>query len=312
MLKYVLKRQNIKFLSQLELGVERPVEPDRNYVYGGRSFYFFDFDDNVAFLPTPMVIFHKETNKAVEVSTAEWSVHHSQVGKSGPYKDYKIDYNDAVGSFKRFRDDTLNFFQKYVMGKRQPFVEDVIRALRQPDLNWKGPSWDCFYHAVYNQRPISIITARGHSRQTIIEGIQLLVDQGFLPHKPNYLEIYPVNHPSVRRELGDIKLDMTVPELKKAAIRASVEKALMHYGAKAPHRFGMSDDDKKNLALIFDEMKALKKDYPDMSFFVINTSGSTYVKKEVQIKEDNDMHSSPALNKPKQLSLFDVQTSPNL
>jgi len=307
MLKFVLKRQNINSLSQLELGFERPVELDRNYEYGGRSFYFFDFDDNVAFLPTPMVIFHKDTNKAVQVSTAEWSLHHHQIGKSGPYKDYEIDFNDLTGSFKNFRDNTFSFLQRFFLRRRQPFVEDVLRALKQPDLNWKGPSWDCFYHAVYNQRPISIITARGHSRKTIMDGTQILVDHGFLPHKPNYLEVYPVNHPDVRRELGDVKLDMAVPELKKAAIRASVEKALMHYGANAPHRFGMSDDDKKNLALIFDEMKALKLDYPDMSFFVINTSGSTYVKKEVQIKGDNNTHPSPVIIKPKQLSLFDMQ-----
>ncbi len=307
MLKYVLKRQKIKSLSQLELGLERPIELDRNHIYGGRSFYFFDFDDNVAFLPTPMFIFHKNSKKAVEVSTAEWSMHHGRLGKSGPYRDYTINMDENNGSYKRFRDEKFNFIEKYILGKKQPFVEDVLRALRTPDLNWKGPSWDCFYHAVYNQRPISIITARGHSKQTIIDGINVLVEFGFLPHPPNYLDVYPVSSPDVKKELGDVKLEMTVPELKKAAIRASVEKALMRYGARAPHRFGMSDDDKKNLALIFDEMKLLKKDYPGMSFFVINTSGSSYVKKEVQIMANNDMHSGPAHIKPKQLSLFDVQ-----
>jgi hypothetical protein len=307
MLKYVLKRQNIQSLSQLELGLERPIEPDRNHELGGKSFYFFDFDDNVAYLPTPMFIFHKETKKPIEVSTAEWALHHAHVGKMGPYKDYCIHFDDQIGSYKRFRDENFNFLQKYILRKRQPFVEDILKALRQPDLNWKGPSWDCFYHAVYNQRPISIITARGHSPETIREGIEVLVEYGFLPHTPNYLAVYPVNHPKIKKELGDIKLEMTVPELKKAAIRASVEKALLHYGASVPHRFGMSDDDKKNLALIFDEMKALKKDYPGMSFFVINTSGSTYVKKEVQIKEDNNTHSSSTAPKAKQLNLFDVQ-----
>ncbi|MFN9067243.1 MAG: hypothetical protein ACK5V3_08450, partial [Bdellovibrionales bacterium] len=46
---------------QLELGLQRAREMDRNFHLGGRSFYFFDFDDNIAFLPTPLVVFDKKT-----------------------------------------------------------------------------------------------------------------------------------------------------------------------------------------------------------------------------------------------------------
>jgi hypothetical protein len=46
--------------SQLELGETRKREPDRNLHRGGRSFYFFDFDDNIAFLTTPLILFHKD------------------------------------------------------------------------------------------------------------------------------------------------------------------------------------------------------------------------------------------------------------
>ena len=46
-------------------------------------------------------------------------------------------------------------------------------------------------------------------------------------------------------------------------------------------RFGMSDDDPKNVELITAEMKELKKVYPEMSFFVIQTFEDSYVKTEV-------------------------------
>ena len=59
----VLRRKfkKAKNKSQLELELERPLEADRNSHLGGKSFYFFDFDDNVAYLSTPIVVFHKDS-----------------------------------------------------------------------------------------------------------------------------------------------------------------------------------------------------------------------------------------------------------
>tara|TARA_B100001248_G_scaffold260756_1_gene249883 strand:- start:3035 stop:3952 length:918 start_codon:yes stop_codon:yes gene_type:complete len=304
MLKYILKRKYSARLSQLELDLDRPKERDRNYHFGGRSFYFFDFDDNVAYLPSSMFVQHRDGLQELELSTAEWAKHSHSIGKQGPYKDYKVSFDPHSGSYRRFRDMDLNWWQKKLLRKKQPFVEDMIRALSRMDTEWKGPSWHCFYHAVYNHRPISLITARGHSKETIREGISLFVKHGFLPHEPNYLAIYPVNDIATKRELGDYKLELSVPELKRAAIRASVEMALRRFGHNAPHRFGMSDDDKKNLAFIMDEMRVLKREKPNMSFFVINTHASAYVKKEILLVEDKGRGPKTS---SRQLSLFDTQ-----
>ena len=290
-------------MAQLELNVDRPRELDRNYYFGGRSFYFFDFDDNIAYLPSPMYLKDKITSKEIEVSSAVWADEHNNIGKKGAYKNYCVDLDPDRGSYRRFRDHEYTWWQKKLLRKKQPFIEDLMQALAMPDTVWKGPSWHCFYHAVYNHRPISLITARGHSEQTIKEGISLLVKLGFLPHEPNYLAIYPVNHIPVKKALGDYKLDKSVPELKRAAIRASVEMALQRFGRNAPHRFGMSDDDKRNLAFIMDEMKVLKREKPNMSFFVINTNASSYVKKEVLLIDDGKSKYS----RSEQLSLFEPQ-----
>src|SRR5690606_9628213 len=137
---------------------------------------------------------------------------------------------------------------------RQIFVTDIMALMDLPELTWKGPSWECFYHAAFNQRPMSLITARGHHPETLKDGIREFIKKKWLPLEPNYLSIFPVSHIQTRRDLGDKQLDMGVAELKQRAIRASVEKAIEKYGYNPHHRFGMSDDDPRNIQLIVEEM----------------------------------------------------------
>ena len=74
---------------------------------------------------------------------------------------------------------------------------------------------------------------------------------------------------------------MSTAELKQKAIRASVERAIEVYGYSPHHRFGMSDDDPKNIQLIVEEMTRLKSKYPEMSFFMIETHGGDFIKHEI-------------------------------
>jgi hypothetical protein len=282
MIRLRLKKQKISNLKgQMELPLSRPLEQDRNFHLGGRSFYFFDFDDNVVYLTTPIVIFDKKNGEEKLLSSGEWANFHHTIGSEGPFKDYIIDYDDDKGSFRYFRDKQLSFIDK-ISRRKQVFLTDIEQAINQHNYSWKAPSWNCFYHAIYNKRPISVITARGHYQETIKKGIQLLVDQGHLPHAPNYLSIFPVTNPDVRKtKLQDPELTKSVATLKKTAIRLSVEKAIQKYGMSPYHRFGMSDDDPKNVELITEELKSLKKDYPEMSFYVIQTFRDYYEKTEV-------------------------------
>lgn len=266
--------------TQLEFNINKEPERDRNYSVGGRSFYFFDFDDNIACLTTPLILFHKETGQELALSSQDWANVHHLIGKVGSYKDYEIRFCDRTGTFKHFRDHEAQELEK--LGHReQVFVRDIQAVLGYSDLDWKGPSWECFYHACFNQRPISIITARGHHPETVKEGIKKFVEAGWLPQEPNYLTIYPVSNVAIRRELGDIHLNLSTAELKQRAIRKSVEKAFEKYGFSTHHRFGMSDDDPKNLSLIITEMRALKQSYPEVCFFVIETHNGQFVKHEI-------------------------------
>lgn len=275
------RRNYPKNQSQLELELRRDREPDRNAHLGGRSFYFFDFDDNVAYLSTPIIIFHKKTGEELSLSSGIFAQNSKKIGHEGPYKDYFLNFNDEVGSFRFFRDVKFNVFDK-INGKKQTFVQDIQEALTQMDYLWKAPSWNCFYHATFNKRPTSIITARGHHEDTIKEGISHIVQEGHLPYDPNYLSVFPVSNPLTRKVLGDSEMKSNVPDLKRSAIRESVDMALRKYGYNPHHRFGMSDDDPKNVEMITEEMRELKRKYPEMSFFVIQTNEDGYEKIEVK------------------------------
>lgn len=292
---------NSPIKGQLDLGINRAPERDRNFHLGGRSFYFFDFDDNIAFLTTPLILFHKTKRTETLISSGDFAKFHGSIGKTDIYADYEIDYCDETGTFRNFRDLNLSEAER-LQGKPQIFVEDVASALGFPDFQWKGPSWACFYHAAFNQRPVSVITARGHHPETIKEGVKVFVKNKVLPLEPNYLSIYPVSHKSTRISLGDEELRFGTAELKQRAIRASVEKAIEVYGYSPHHRFGMSDDDPKNIELIVEEMTRLKARYPEMSFFMIETHNGNFVKHEVT---KNSYVRSEEMDKTNQLSLFE-------
>ena len=298
MIRKLLNPKKAVAKHQLELDLGRVREPDRNHHYGGRSFYFFDFDDNIAFLSTPSFIFHKDTGHELKLSSGLFARNSADIGKRGIYRDYKIDYHEAKGTFRCFRDKDMTVVEK-IFGKQQSFVQDLIAALGHPDFHWKGPSWSCFYHAVYNQRPVSLITARGHHPFTVKAGITALVERGHLPNEPNYLSLYPVSHPEVKRQMG-LAYDTPIAQLKQAAIRASVKKALEIYGENPYHRFGMSDDDPQNIRLIVEEMARLKAKHPEMSFYVIETHDGKFIKREVFSDHTEDHE----LAKSEQLRLF--------
>jgi hypothetical protein len=254
-------------------------EPDRNFDKGGRSFYFFDFDDNVIHLQTKIVLYHKRSGEELQVSTTEYALAHPLLGKSGsPWEDFTVRFDPAVEtSFRNFREvpkETLG-------GRPQPLIADMLAALQHPFLEWRGPSWDFFVHAVNNNRPIAIITARGHHPHTIRRAINILVESRDLLANPNYLSVYPVSHPESRLHLGDSEQRWTTIELKKAAIKAAVADAFACYGENPHHRFGMSDDDPANIAVIREAMIELKKLYPENAFFVFNTHGRRLVREEV-------------------------------
>jgi hypothetical protein len=267
---------------QVRLPFEFLREPDRNFEKGGRSFYFFDFDDNVVHLPTKIVIFHKSGIGEQEISTTDFALIAKDIGKKNTaWEDYELRELPDDGSYRNFRE------QSHRKLHEQPLILDMEESLKAPFLEWRGPSWDFFWHAVHNTRPIAVITARGQHPHTIRRAIDKLVLSRDLSSHPNYLSVYPVTHPTIRKQIGDENFTWTTAQLKKAAIKAAVKDAFECYGENPFHRFGMSDDDPHNIALIREAMLELKNQFPNNAFYVINTAGRQLIKEEIFLPSGN-------------------------
>jgi len=239
------------------------------------SFYFFDFDDNIMYLDTPIFLRNTDTKEVVEVSTGDFASIHPLLGKSGKWESYAT----FDGTYSHFRDIPQ---AQLADGQQQHFVQDVEKAVESGDGSWQAPAWRLFVHACDKQHPVSFVTARGHSVETLKAGVRVLVDKGLIPREPRYHTVFPVGNDDVRREqLGDRDLEMTTPVLKKRAIIQSVDEALAKHGSLPAHTFGMSDDDPENVSLIVRAMCECKKKHIDKRFFAINTHLGEEVKLEV-------------------------------
>ena len=234
------------------------------------SFYFFDIDDNLLFLPTSLYLWNAERQIEQAVSSGEFAAIQNDLGRKGKWQPWAIGEN----TFRDFRDSAG------VAAEGQPFIRDLLAAItgQKP---WQGPSWPLLVHAAEQQRPIAMVSARGHEPTTIEAGLRTLVERKLLRAVPPILGIYTVTNPNVRARLSVSDPAMTIPSIKKLAIKDAVRKAFEQYGEAPPHRFGMSDDDPNNVVLAISAMRDCKVQYPDKRFFVINTNHDEYVKLEI-------------------------------
>ena len=247
----------------VDLGVDMTTD-------SSESFYFFDIDDNLLFLPTKLYLWNAETRIEKMVDSAEFAAIQNALGRSGAWQAWAI------------RDETFRDFRDIAdlpVGQ-QSFLKDISAALAGPK-EWRGPSWPLLVHAAQKSRAIAMVTARGHAPATIEAGLELLVAKDLLPAVPPILGIYSVSNPEVRMLLGAEDPAMTTPSIKKRTIKHAVGVALERYGAQSPHRFGMSDDDPNNVVLAISAMRDCKESYPDKRFFVINSNHEEYVKLEI-------------------------------
>ncbi len=250
----------------------------------GTSFYFFDFDDNIMFLDTTVRVRNRIDGSIKEVSTHAFAGIRTSLGSPGEWADYE-----------QFSETYINFGDRdpgsLRPGEEQSLVNDVRAAIGSDKTVWQAPSWPLLQYACAKQRPIAIVTARGHSADTIKAAIRVLVDEKLLEAEPQYLGICAVNNPAMKADLAaglppEAKArfgagkDVT-SDLKRVAINRFVDQAAESFGSEEPHRFGMSDDDPMNVDLIVKAMCDCKKRYMHMRFFVIDTHQDEHVKLEV-------------------------------
>ncbi len=236
---------------------------------GSESFYFFDLDENLFFLPTQIYLWNAELKEERQISTGEFARSQHLIGKSPPWEDWQV----TPDSYKDFRD------KDGIEAPDQLFSKHLLQAITGD--SWKGPSWPLLEYAAKNRRPVVFITARGHEPATIEAGFNALYEKGLLAERLLILTSYSVTNPKLKNYLEIDDLNASVPYKKRLAIKAAVEKALETYGPEPPHRFGMSDDDPSNVIIAITAMRECKEKYPNKRFFVINTNKEHYAKLEV-------------------------------
>ena len=124
-------------------GFDESGTPDMKY-------YSFDWDDNIAVMPTKIVLLDEEGNE-VGMSTEDFAEYRTEIGKE------PFEYNGHTVT--GFAEDAFRYFR--TLGDKQ-FIVDSMTA--KP-----GPAWDDFVEAINNGSIFSIVTARGHHPNTLKE-----------------------------------------------------------------------------------------------------------------------------------------------
>lgn len=127
------------------------------------KYYIFDWDDNILHMPTKILMEHLEKDgswKSVEVSTTEF------VKARKDEKNYRAPGGDWNAAFRNFEDQP----------GRDTFMEDTIDALEKVAHGEKpGPSYNALKKSLREGRLFAIVTARGHSPETIKRAVRVFI-----------------------------------------------------------------------------------------------------------------------------------------
>ena len=212
----------------------------------------FDFDDTIMRLNTKIILFSKsKPGETKEVSTTEFAEIREKLGVSGEWADFEVKSNP--NSFEQFRTTPERYFVKH-----------MIEALESGDESrWKTKQTDLFMEQLENKETadlVTIITARGHEREEILEGLKKLVEYytkktGKKYYLPRDMNIYAVGKSAN-------------PAAEKAAVMVRLLDFLLKIGVK---EWIFMDDDMANIEKMKKVFEAEKSRWPGMKITIQHT-----------------------------------------
>ena len=208
----------------------------------------FDWDDNVFYMPTRIHVFHKKMGYEKEISTEEFAEARHSIGRFGEYADYELRNDDRTGSFREFRDKEGH----------NVFLEGIQSSVSNlPPDTWMGPSWHDFVDAL--EEPLSaahtsLITARDHSSESLLEGLKFLQEEGYLHHLPHTENLVGVSNPKFKGDSSSPSeaktriMKKSLDLIESVPIESGMMKVVDRDGKtfEALHLWGFSDDDFDN------------------------------------------------------------------
>ncbi len=222
----------------------RPAKPHAHMGYN------FDWDDNIMNMKTTIIAFRKGTDGTKpedrqEFSTAKWAEVRNLLGQAGEYENWEK-REGPKGSY-------VNFFDQ--RGKNN-FLDQIFEAMKGDPKEWKGPSWDAFVAACKRPetaRYVTLITARGHSRQKMHAALKKLHEMGLIDNVPPMTNIYPVGNPSFYAGSDDtserkaIYMTQILDRFQKLRVQGDADVTNSDgTGRQRMHLWGFSDDDYGN------------------------------------------------------------------
>lgn len=118
------------------------------------KYYAFDWDDNLIKMPTKILFKDVKNGGIKEIDTHKFALIRSQLNELG------LEYLPNEGSFINFRDnDKAN----------EEFIHDAVSAPT-------AKAWEAFVNCINTASFFAIITARGHSKKTLRQGVRAVID----------------------------------------------------------------------------------------------------------------------------------------
>ena len=127
------------------------------------KYYIFDWDDNILHMPTKIIMEHKDDDgvwREVEVSTSTFALVRADE------EHYRAPKGGWAQAFKNFED----------CPDRENFILDTLDALEKIQHGEKpGPSYNALKKTLREGRLFAIVTARGHSPETIERAVRVFI-----------------------------------------------------------------------------------------------------------------------------------------
>ena len=132
------------------------------------KFYILDWDNNILHMPTRIFLEKRQSDgtwQAHPVSTAAFSVVRNDTEN---YRPLEGDWKKAFAEFQDTEGMTENRFLRDA-------TEALNRVLEHPEN--AAPSFKTFKRTLAEGRLFAIVTARGHSAETLKKGVRLFIDR---------------------------------------------------------------------------------------------------------------------------------------
>lgn len=270
------------------------------------KYYIFDWDDNILRMPTCIYLDKLQPD-------GTWAPHKVSTSVYSVVRQDTAHYRLANNS----RDDAFREFQDSRPPDVNTFLRDTRAAIRKVVSGEEAPcpSFSTFRKTLVEGRLFAIVTARGHSAETLRHAVEIFIDEALtaddretmMSNLRGYRHCYDgisdfgtdaeeldyylslnryhaVTSPDFNNWL-EHKLSQKVnPEQRKQfAIGDFVEhvirivaRSMEGKGSWKPISVGFSDDDPGNIALVQKYISdALAKRFPDVTFCVYDTSDAS-------------------------------------